>query len=40
MPFEYMSAVSKKVMPASTARCTIGSASVSRRIQAREAGSP
>jgi hypothetical protein len=34
-PFEYMSAVSKKVMPASTARRTIGSAAVSSSIHGR-----
>src|SRR5262245_46859475 len=39
-PSEYMSAVSKKVTPESTALRTIGSAASSRSAQARSVGSP
>jgi hypothetical protein len=39
-PSEYTSAVSKKVMPASAARRTNGSAAVSSSAHGRTAGSP
>jgi hypothetical protein len=39
-PAEYMSAVSKKVTPASTARRTIGSAASADRNHGSSAGSP